>query len=374
MGKPVGLHVRNSVQNKTKQVLMGRIKMAELASMDEKKFAEHIKDIEEQWLFKELCYPDDSRHRIISYTGFHRAGLNRSFYEFREDMITDRSSPDIKNFMESHKDIIPLVKRLGADRFEKYFLYGGEDVLTQVVSDCGLCREEINKVRQFINNFSVMSEFFNPSAIESKPRIRYTKTASIEIKQKTGIHIEYFSPHMARGKYRIDYDRFEKLKMRQAMTAKEMKELESLIRRLEHVNSRKTVLHRVIEKLTVLQKAYFLSGNWQDLVPLAQARIARDIGADCGTVSRVIYGKSIVTPQGEEEIIRDFFLSRTKKVKKLVITDEDIRYLLNCRYGIGVSRRLVTKCRLFSGIPPSTGQRKRAAGIYPNGHRYSPSA
>jgi RNA polymerase sigma-54 factor len=199
-----------------------------------------------------------------------------------------------------------------------------------------------------------MSEFYHPSALSSGRGIYYSKVASIE-KGPEGFVIGYLSPSYARGRYSIDYERFEELKGNGAFSTAEAREIRQLFKRLELINSRKDTITRILQGIVEKQASYFESGNGKALLPFSQKELAQRIGLVPSSISRAISGKSLETPGGEEKALKDFFprprMFRKKLVKQLLEageefpSDEAIKAKLEQKFGVSISRRSVANLR-----------------------------
>jgi DNA-directed RNA polymerase specialized sigma54-like protein len=213
---------------------------------------------------------------------------------------------------------------------------------------------EVEKINSLINEFSVMSEFYHPSVLSSGHGIHYSKVASIE-RGPEGFVIGYFSPSYARGKYSIDYQRFEELKGNGAFTTAEAKEIRQLFKKLELINSRKDTATRILHGIVEKQAPYFESGNSKALLPFSQKELAERIDIVPSSISRAISGKSLETPMGEEKALKDFFprprMFRKELVRQLLETgeefpsDEAIKVKLEQEFGVSISRRSVANLR-----------------------------
>ena len=133
------------------------------------------------------------------------------------------------------------------------------------------------------------------------------------------------------------------------------------MKRLEAINARKSVIHRVLEEIIEFQKEFILSGRPESMLPLDQKTVAARIGVSPSMVSRAA---------GKEVALRDFFPSK-KDVAKSVIKvyflseknaarDEAVRKRVMELYGVRVSRHLVQIYRRELGIPSAA---KRGGGI-----------
>lgn len=347
----------------TKQLLklIGRIKLADLMELSESDFAKIIKKIENDPLFKKLFSPSNRQEKVVSYLRFPRSGLAKSFYEFKEDITVDRSSPNIESFLDTRKEAIPLIKRLGIDKFKKYFLYNdGELPYKDISLACNLAEKEVTKIMTLIDDFSIQSEFFNPSMINLDRNISYSKIAKIEEDDSGDFVINFFSLHLVKGRYWINYEKLAELKNR-AFSQAELKKIDRLLYTLKTINTRKSIVYQVIRKILKKQDVYFATGNSKNLVSLSQRELAREMNVNPSLISRAIARRSIETPWGEEHPVKYFLPSRKKIIKRLITdiiddgkciyTDEGIREELKKVFNIDISRRSVASYRKELKIP-----------------------
>jgi len=361
----MNLNVRQVQIPQVKQIpkLMGRLKLTNFIKLSETDFTQFIKKIEDDPLFKRLIYPENKKEKIISLKRFSRAGLSESFYQVKEERLADKSSPDVESLIRSQKETIPLIKRLGVDKFKHYFLYNEEELpLEKIALRSELSIEEVKKINNFIDQFSISTEFFYPSTKVSEGEIHYSKIGAI-VKDTSGFRFDFFSPNLARGKYLINYERLERLKKEGNYSKEEIRRMGKLLKDLELINTRKTTIHQVIEKIIKVQAGYLSSGKSEDLIPFSQKELAQRLNLDPSLVSRAISSRSIDVPSGKEEAIK-YLLPSKKKVRKYKIleiikdkdkshTDEKIRDELKRRFGITISRRSVASCRKELKIPSS---------------------
>jgi len=361
----MNLNVRQVQIPQVKQIpkLMGRLKLTNFIKLSETDFTQFIKKIEDDPLFKRLIYPENKKEKIISLKRFSRAGLSESFYQVKEERLADKSSPDVESLIRSQKETIPLIKRLGVDKFKHYFLYNEEELpLEKIALRSELSIEEVKKINNFIDQFSISTEFFYPSTKVSEGEIHYSKIGAI-VKDTSGFRFDFFSPNLARGKYLINYERLERLKKEGNYSKEEIRRMGKLLKDLELINTRKTTIHQVIEKIIKVQADYLSSGKPEDLIPFSQKELAQRLNLDPSLVSRAISSRSIDVPSGKEEAIK-YLLPSKKKVRKYKIleiikdkdkshTDEKIREELKKRFGITISRRSVASCRKELKIPSS---------------------
>lgn len=142
---------------------------------------------------------------------------------------------------------------------------------------------------------------------------------------------------------------------------------------VDAIRQREETMTKVIKALVYLQSDFFVSGENHQLKPMVLKEVADLIGMDISTVSRVTSSKYAQTPFGLINL-RMLFSEGIKtddgdmisnkevqdKVVKLVeaedksspLTDLDIQQALESE-GITLTRRTITKYRLFLNIPSS---------------------
>jgi len=355
----------------TRQLLkvIGRIKLSDLIELSEQDFAKLIKKLESNPLFKKLFSPSNAHEKVIGYFRFPRTDLSRSFYELREDIMPGGNSPDVKSFLQSRKEIVPLIKRLGIEKFKRYFLYSnGELSYRDISSACSLTEREVRKMAAFVDDFTIQSEFSNPSLISTTGVIHYSKVAQVEKEKSGDLVISFFSPHLAKGRYLVNYERLAELKRKGVFSWAELKKVDKLLNDLRMINARKSIIYRIIDKILKIQSPYFCTGNSQNLLQLTQRQLAREMNIDPSILSRAIARRSIETPWGEECPLKYFFPSKKKIMKRIVIdiikngksaySDERIRQELIKTFNIHISRRSIASYRKELKIPGYRGRAK----------------
>lgn len=340
-----------------------RMEQAHLLEMSHEEFSWLIAEVEKMPIFQRLL----RRDKVVGYQRFPRTDIVPSFYRLREDMVADSGSIDVESLLGNKEHIINQVRKMGRERFKRYFLFPEEGVtLDEITRECGLEIAEVKEINDLINEFSIMSEFYHPSTVTSG-LIRYSKVASVE-RDKTGFLISYFSPSLARGRYVINYERFEKLRTDGILTETEAREAGQLLRKLELINTRKNTLNLVLQNIVERQTLYLESADPKSLLPFSQQELAEKAGLAASSVSRAVRGKSIETPQGQEVPLKQFF-PRTKTHKKGLIkqlltgensfhSDEAISDELRGKFGVSISRRSVANLRKELGFSAAHGKRR----------------
>jgi len=355
-----------SMHMKQEQRQILRMEQANLLEMPDDEFNRLISGIEEAPLFRRLY----RQEKVVCYQRFPRTDISSSFHRpLNEDMIVDRGSIDIESLLLDKEHVISQIQKMGLEKFKRYFLFPESGIgLDEVARECDLEVSQVQEINNLVNEFSIRSEFYHPSSIASGV-IRYSKIASVD-KDKEGFVIAYFSPAFARGRYLVNYEKFEELRSAGALTEAEAKEAKQLFKKLELINSRKDTLNQILQNIVDKQALYLESQDLKTLLPFSQKELAEKIGVAASSVSRAIRGKSVDTPWGEEVPLKNFF-PRPKTLRKGLFkqllksdsefsSDEAIRIKLWEKFGVAISRRSVTNLRRELGFP-ATG-RKRHSG------------
>ena len=365
MGSPE-IQQTQSLQTRQEFKLIIRLEQANLLEMPEEEFNRLTTEVESSPMFKKLY----RKERIIHYQRYPKTDLSSHFYQLNEEISAGTGTLDIESILYDKEDIVRQIQQIGLENFKRYFLYPEPGVsVEEIAQECNLELLEAEKINSLINEFSIMSEFYHPSALSSGRGIYYSKVASIE-KGPEGFIIGYLSPSYARGRYSIDYERFEELKGNGAFSTAEAREIRQLFKRLELINSRKDTITRILQGIVEKQAPYFESGNGKALLPFSQKELAERIGLVPSSISRAITGKSLETPGGEEKALKDFFPRprrfRKELVKQLLETgeefpsDEAIKAKLEQKFGVSISRRSVASLREELKIAAAWKRKKTA--------------
>ena len=172
---------------------------------------------------------------------------------------------------------------------------------------------------------------------------------------------------------------------------------EVLARKLRLITARNRITHRVLNGILGCQRGFFCSGDPLDLKPLTLTSLSLIISTsqkgdpviDHSRISRLVNGKSIITPSGRERPLKFFFPTirdiHRRFVCKIVneerrslvsseikrpFSDKEIRDRLRDEYNLAITRRQVAFCRQETGIP-NLYQRARNNRYPPEWARFS---
>ncbi len=353
-----------SLQTRQEFKLIARLEQANLLEMPEDEFNRLIREVENSPLFKEL-YQEE---KIVRYQKYPKTDISSRFYQLNEEIAVDAGSLDVESLLLDKEDVVRQIQKMGLEKFKRYFLYPeGETSLEKIAQECNLELCEVRRINSLVDEISIMSEFYHPTALSPEHGIRYSKVAAVE-RGPEGFVIGYFSPSFARGRYSIDYERFEELRGSGAISGAEAREIRQLLKRLELINSRKDTVTRILQGIVEQQALYFESGDHKALLPFSQRELAKRIGVVPSSISRAIRGRSLDTPSGEEKALKDFFPRPRRFKKELVrrfleaetepLSDETIKHKLKETFGVSISRRSVASLRKELKIAPSWKRKK----------------
>ena len=355
------------LQTRQESKLIARLEQANLLEMPEEEFRRLIAEIENSPLFKKLHRED----KIIRYQRFPRTDISPNFYQLKEEIVADKGSLDVESVLLNKEHVVRQIQRLGLEKFKRYFLYPEPDMgVEDIARECDLGVSEVQKINSLVDEFFILSEFYNPSALSAEHGIHYSKIASVE-RGPDGFVIGYFSPSFARGRYAVNHERLEELRRNGTFADTEAKEAKRLLKKLELINIRKDTITQILRSIVEKQALYFESGDLKALLPFSQKELAKKLRLVPSSISRAIRGKSLDTPWGEEKPLRDFFPRprrfRRELIRQLLeaeiepLSDEAIKGRLDKEFGVSISRRSVASLRKELKIPAAWERGKNPA-------------
>jgi len=252
----------------------------------------------------------------------------------------------------AHTREITLIKRLGREKFEKYFLYGDiaytEAELSQIT---GLSLNDIRQIRGFIFSISMLEHGTIGVSRHTGQARHYSCIAKVELYRGKPA-LSWLFPQLARGRYLVDS---------QAVTAfantlpkRETARILKFVSIIKTLNARQSAIQNLTQLVIKAQYKYFLTGHETDLVPLTASEASRKLGVYPSTVCRTASGRSLLTPEGSE-LPLVYFLPNQRSVAINAITgmlqsgrkltDDILMKALVKQCGIYLSRRGVNECR-----------------------------
>ncbi|MBL0058608.1 MAG: hypothetical protein IPP35_05785 [Elusimicrobia bacterium] len=362
----LSLHPRADVR--VRATLLARLQTVHLLQMSEREIAEMIKDVESDPIFEKLLYPADGQWKVIRFQPHPRTQLSPSFYEMNEETLSEGSRPEAARVIAEGRDALAIIRRLGQEKFEKYFLRAEQETDRAGMSaSTGLAEQEVQVVRDFLLAYSIQSEFFDPSTRGvGAPGQRVVRLARVSLDAQGEPVFEFGSPILARGRYDIQYERLQTLLRGVLLAPQERRHLKAFVRRLELINWRQNTLYRILDFVCHDQRRFLADRDGLKKIPITQRQLAKRLSVAPSTINRAIQGRSLVLPWGEEVLLEDLFCSR----KNLCVgvlesledqdpgfgrrTDLELQEKLRTRLGFPVPRRTVNSYRraLSGGASP----------------------
>ena len=342
------------------QLLHGRLTAAQWIAMREPEVQREITDLEAEPLFRKMVFGSRDQNPVLRRRRWPASSLHTGFFELKEWSAPAGESADIQAVLERHKDLVRLLRRIGREAFERYFLYGEEGKpLQEICEAVGISEEQGRRILDLILEVGAKSEFFRPGRPPDAAGFRYSCIAVIEQDpcEEDALYFRFLSPHWARGRYVVDYERLEAWKRENALSSLERRRLRQVLKKIELINMRQDILFQILSRITTEQSAYLRTRLDHRCRPLSLREVARRIGVAPSTVSRAVGSRSAQTPWGEEVSLKSLMTSQRSVILAVLsewrdrggldeaVTDERLMRRLATEAGITVSRRTVNECR-----------------------------
>jgi DNA-directed RNA polymerase specialized sigma54-like protein len=348
------LNIRPAAGTKIKPI--NSIRIASILEMQGADFVALIREVEADPIFLKLLCISDKSCRVIMRRRFPNSGFALNFGELKQELTTGDPLTGLSGLISSHKEAVKLICELGRDKFEKYFLFNEECCpLAEILRECRISEEEATLMNRLVEDLSVLGEFSSYRPDNSEKFISFSKIASIEKDGPGAFVVKFTSQKYACGRYAVDLVNLNSLKESGYFNKAEARGLKNVLDKIDMINSRKSIMNMILQKIIEKQAGYFNSGDEKDLVPFTQVELARETGLDESVVSRGIYAKTIETPDSVERPLK-YFLPNNKyrrgrlikeilQKAKLRLTDIEIKNILEKEYGINIARRTVNAAR-----------------------------
>ena len=337
---------------KQRPLLMGRMRMAEWLEMPEKEFAREIQKIEQDPLFRKLHFGAPQYSSVIRRQRWPRAEFTGGFYEINEQVTANGGERvRVEELLEQGPDLMPKIRKMGQESFERYFLYAEEALpLEDIARRTGLSLEEVGQINELLLKIGAEAEFAAP---QKTPGRRQSCLARVYIEEGEP-RFEFLSPYWARGLYHIRYDVLERWKDAGRLEGSELKKLPRFLKRLETVNLRQSTMFRVLESLAKLQSDFISSRRAEAKLPISLRMLSHRLDLAPSTVSRAAAGRSVMMPWDEEVPLIELLPGRRRVVRDILAlwmkenpgqTDASLAERLKAERGIKIARRTVNAAR-----------------------------
>lgn len=262
------------------------------------------------------------------------------------------------------KIVLARFLKLSEERYRRFIGMAEESPLfKRLVHSPDNLFEEDNKIIGF--------RPFPKAAFINHKNVSSSETIASIIKNSDYLTIGFDSPALIR-EYVINRKKLRMLKKRGYFTESEKVPIDTLLKKLRLIDTRKKIVYQVLCGIIDIQSSYLKSGDFEDLTPLTQKELGRKIGVDNTWISRVIDGKFVITPLGKKALLNLFFPNKKKMNKYLIKNlfdkerrqlltgelprpryDDELREMLKEKYKISVTRRCITAYRRGLGIASS---------------------
>ncbi len=339
------------------------VRFSAMLEMGESELGHLTSLLEEDPVFQKLFRTTDPNQKVI-----HRQRFPSSRFAYSTDELPDvmsaasAPSQSAGEVMDENADVIEQIQKMGQAEYESYFLYeNGERTPQETAVELGLPEELAKKIIRFTErvllryNFSdTPSPLAVSNTVSPELQTRHSRVAMYRADSDGKFELSFFSPLMARGIYRINYERLKQLKKSGSLSKSEKKQVDQLIRWLELINSRKRIIFRLLQLLPDRQKELFASGDWDHIRPLTQRTAAQSLSVTPAAVCRAIQNRSVVIPQGQEVSLISLFPSKKDVLKRQIaplieknisLSDRVLQGLIEKQFSVKLSRRSVNVYR-----------------------------
>jgi len=328
----------------TLRVKLGaRLKMAQILETSEEDFARTVKETETNPLFHELLvWGGVKRKRFL--------GVSPAFFRMvsLEEGNAAHQRPEAENFGD--EEVTPLIEKMGRENFMRFFLVPEKIYTVKQISDeTALNKEEIEKVADFVNNFSA-SGLAPGAPSPTSPYTEGTRVIAAISRGQAGLMIEDLNFDLCRGKYLIDDSLVQQLK--DSLPSGRKRSLNRIVAQLRWINGRRNIIYSILQSLLEKQERFLVSGRQEDLKSLTQRQLSRELGISPSLLNRAIKKRALRLPDGTATPLKKFFPGRQEEIKKAIkkiikeekdgeISDAQIKIILGRDYGLSLARRTV---------------------------------
>ena len=351
MKKPV----KPSQQLSQRQVQRQDLRLFSVLAVPEADFLGQAAELEADPLFSKLFQPDARGRAPLRRRRF--AGASYAFsLACGDEALAAAAGPGATagEWLSERPAMLALARRAGAAAFESCFLSGLPFSPAAAAKLCGLAEAEVVALKSFVDAFILSHERVAPAALPGL----FLRCAARIAAERGRLLIEYTHPSYLKGAYVIDGEAFSRLLKSGALTPEEVARARTLAARAQRIGWRKAGFHRALSALVERQKSFLLGEG--PLKPFTQRELAAAVELNPGTVSRLLSGKTLMTPAGEELKLQDFFKRKNAyiidKMKEVLgagrkkLTDREVAEALKAVHGIRVSRRSVNLYRNKAGL------------------------
>ncbi|MFA6318902.1 MAG: hypothetical protein WC943_15950, partial [Elusimicrobiota bacterium] len=280
---------------------------------------------------------------------------------------------DVGRTLADHAEGIDVLRRLGFDRARA--LLEMEDLAERkrCFTAWGIDEESSGLLQALLEHLSVFGALTTLDDIARLPAASCALVARFESEPDGRFAVAPLVSYFRTEHYVIEYERITQARRTGLFTEAESRRLPSLLGEVEAINYRGDTLHKILCGIADAHAQFLRSRRDTDLAPLTQLNLAMTIGAHPSAVCRVVAGRSVLTPWGEERALSTFFPGRRGRNAQAVasvlsqepsLSDREVALRLRERFGVRISRRSAALYRCGLSIPNSY-RRDRGESLHP---------
>lgn len=254
---------------------------------------------------------------------------------------------------EAHASEIELIRGLGREKFEKYFLHGDIAFTAREIGEAaGLDAREVLRIKSFVLALTMQEGPARP-APAGAPSVKYSRLAKVE-SARGGPRLLWLLPQYARGAYQVDREGLRRFQAESLVPAQRAR-LRGLLGAMELINMRRDTVRRLAEAVVRAQRRFFASGGDELLLlPFTASAAAAALGVAPSTVGRAAFARSFLLEDGREFPLKFFLPNRravaVRHAARLLeegpaAGDASLSLALSDRLGVAVSRRAANEYR-----------------------------
>ncbi|OGR44089.1 MAG: hypothetical protein A2X35_12885 [Elusimicrobia bacterium GWA2_61_42] len=311
-------------------------------------------ELEADPLFARLRAPGPDGQPAVVRKRFHGATYAFSLACGADALAAAADPGGAGDWLADRPAMLELARRAGLENFELHFLADSPFDPAAAARACKITPAEAAALKVFVDAFTMAHERVPPAAL---PQLFLRCSARIGI---AGGRLEaaYTHPAYFHGAYVINGPALTRLLKSGALSRAEAVKVRKLAAAAQRVSWRKAGFHRTLAALLEEQKAFLLGKG--PLKPLTQRELSARVGLNPATVSRLLAGRTVLAPWGEEVKLKDLFRPKSAlvidKMKDVMgagvkrLTDSEVAAALKTGHGLRISRRTVNLYRKRAGL------------------------
>lgn len=328
------------------------LRLSQFLEKPEGDFWEAVREIEEDPLFFKIVSLLMGKKKAVKVIP------RKTCHFIREGEVPSTAGFDVESLLQGKEDFISKIRLLGKEKFVACFL--GEEYFTipEIAEMTGLSIEEVADFRKKVIDELVLSDLATgvQEPVYSGAEPSYEVAATVRIRDGNP-EVDFCHE---RRRYEIDYECFSQLLSGNLISNRERGKLEVLRKKMEMINFRLNLIARVVEAVVLAQKSFILSGSEEEIRPLEEKELARELGIHPSWLCRVLKNRCVATPSGKKPLGSFFITRRTLRkrlgrrliaelLKEKDYSDRELTAILFEKHKIKAARRTVNSWRLEQG-------------------------